>query len=343
MNAPKTWNLDKLAQIYGLKRHLAPGDYDAIVRKIAKPDELIKLKELEHSLDAEDEFMLISQLLGKCDSINKIDQRKFRSTKRSIAPDLIATYAKDSTTADDSEDRITIFVEIKTCRSEVWKISQSDFDNRRRYASINNLPLWFAIRFELYNMEAWCLLPADYIAGNNRRVHLARIWNSPFDLILGNMNINLMDLTSVTVWEKSTEETSIVNRDWGNLVKTTIEFGGKEYEFLGNDPRAWMFRHFMSEKVSVETNGTRTIVRERYQRQFKCLYKLMMEFAQRTQSSPQERTASSVYDKIVTDNALSIAKPEFFMIVLTELEKLGFILTFIWDPEPRTDEPTMSR
>ena len=337
MEKCKAWNLDKLTQIYGLKRHVTAEDYDAIVKRLAGPDEQRKLKELESSLGAEEEFMLISQVLGKCISINKIDQRKFKSTKRSIPPDLIATYARYHATTDRPEDKITMFIEVKTCHSQLWRISESDLDNRCRYATLNNLPLWFAIRFELHGMDAWCLLPADYVARNKRKVHLARVWNSPFDLLLGNTDINLMELTSTTVWEKSNDEASITHKDFGNLVKTTIDYSNETYEYPGSDPRSWMFRHFMSEEVSVERNWDRTVVCEHFPRQIKPLYKLMIEFAQRTQSNPQGRTLPLLYDRIVTDSFLSTLTPAFFLSVLRELENCGLMLTFMWDPVPNPE------
>jgi len=171
------FDLSKLKAFRGVKPYIEGEQYEKLLSKLTS-QEVTKLRQLEFGLEAEDEFLLLSMLMGRCISIQKVEETRYKTTGDSIPCDFIATYRKEaSAPIEDHEGSITMLVEVKRCQKETWSISKRDFDRRQRFAVLNHLPLFYAVKFEVPGLSAWSLFPSAFIKACNHKLHFTQCWN----------------------------------------------------------------------------------------------------------------------------------------------------------------------
>lgn len=94
-----------------------------------------RVKRLDQGLPAEDEFCVLSNWLGRCRIINKIDQHQTPAQKANYqAPDLVALY----------EGQMPVLIEVKTSRESMLSFKPNYLSRLRRYADALNFPLLIA-------------------------------------------------------------------------------------------------------------------------------------------------------------------------------------------------------
>jgi len=325
-------NIDiaKLKGIIELKKSLPPTDYQNLLNSLSN-EESKRLKHLELGLSKEDEFILISKLFGKCITIQKVDQSKYGVTDNSIPPDLIATYKRYlNTSLEDEENQITMFIEVKRCPKEYWKISNRDFDRRVRFAKINRIPLFFAINFTYMNLNLWTLLPADFIKNNNFRIHFMQWGTSLFDYIVGNLTIHFKYFELTKIYSKSAKSIS-VHPEYGGIEKIIISANDKQFEFSGNDPINLLF-YVLNSTEKEKIIDKKIIIKRYYDNQIITLYQLLIGCIE-VLYGDEENFSIGKYLKKIVDGETEIINSNFGYYMLSKMEKIGITQHFIWNPD----------
>lgn len=269
-------DLEKLKSIYTLRKSLSIEEYDT-VKSILSTHEIKKLNELELSLSIEDEFILISKLLGRCVDIGKVDQSKYPQTK-GIAPDIHAIFKKDyDTDIDDVSNQIELFIEIKRCYKKTWKISKNDFNQRLKYSNMHNKPLFYAIKFCLANIEYWTLYPANIIKMQNYKIKMIVQPGNHFDYIVGNCQVFTSNflIEKHYVKEKFDDNATFSQKLNGYLSKCIIFDEEKEIELKFNDPFIWSLIYAFSMN-EIPQKGKKLEVKQECYKQISSLYKIIL-------------------------------------------------------------------
>lgn len=275
-------------------------------------------------------FILISKLLGKCNSIQKVDQSKYIIKNKMIPPDFLATYKKDCDTLDDDvENQITIFIEVKRIHKRYWKISNRDFDRRVRYANLNGIPLFFAINFTYANLNLWTLFPANFIKQNNFRISVEQWGNNLFDYLVGNLTIHFKDFNLTKIYSKSAKSISR-HPEYGGVERSIISTDDRQFEFLGDDPINLLFYVLNSKKI--ETISNEKIIRKRhYESQFTTLYQLLIGCIKIVYGNEDDFNIGKYLKKIV-EKENEIINLAFGYYMLNKMEEIGIAQSFIMDP-----------
>ena len=279
-------------------------------------------------MNKEDEFILISKLLGKCSSIQKVDQSKYITKNNLIPPDLLATYTKDlDTSIEDQENQITLFIEVKKVHKKYWKISNKDFDRRVRYADLNGIQLFFAINFTFANLNLWTLFPANFIKQNNFRISIEQWGNNLFDYLVGNLTIHFKDFDLTKIYSKSAKSI-FKHPEYGCIEKSIISTDGKQFEFHGDDPINLLFRALNStETISNEKN----IRKRHYNSQITTLYQLLIGCIKVVYGDEDDFNIGK-YLKNIVENEDEIINLDFGHYMISKMEEIGIAIAFTMDP-----------
>lgn len=322
-------DIDKLKGFFELKKSLSSKEYQDLLNLLSD-EEKQRLKHIELGLSKEDEFILISKLLGKCNSIQKVDQSKYIIKNNMKPPDLLATYKKNSDTSiEDKKNQITIFIEVKRNHKKIWKISNRDFDRRVRYANLNGIPLFFAINFTYANLNLWTLFPANFIKQNNFRISVEQWGNNLFDYLVGNLTIHFKDFDLTKIYSKSAKSISR-HPEYGGVERSIISTDDKQFEFLGNDPINLLF--YVLNSIKIETISNEKIIRKRhYESQFTTLYQLLIGCIKVVYGTEEDFNIGKYLKKIV-ENENEIINLDFGYYMLNKMEEIGIAQSFIRDP-----------
>jgi hypothetical protein len=323
-------DIDKLKSIINLKKCLSKSEYQQVFNLLSD-EEKEKLNYLEFGLKKEDELILISKLLGKCVSIQKIDQSKYDIKGNMIPPDLIATYKRYlDTPLNDKKNQISLFIEVKKCHKERWKISNKDFDQRVRFAKLNDKPLFFAINFTHMNLNLWTLFPSDYIKKNNFKIHIEQWGNSLFDYLLGNLTVFFKEFELTKIYSKSAQSIS-KHPKYGGTDKITISSENNQFEFSGNDPIILIFYGLTSISDYIEENE-KTIRKWHYINQITTLYQILIGCIKVLYENNEDFDLGKYLKKIIEEGD-SIINLDFGNYIINKMESIGIAKSFIWNPE----------
>ncbi|MCK4792700.1 MAG: hypothetical protein KAV87_53720, partial [Desulfobacteraceae bacterium] len=98
-------------------------------------------------------------------------------------PDFLVSFHPGCSVQGLSKKEITgkynCFVEVKSCRKDIFKISKNDLKARRQFAARFGLPLVFAIRFTLFEGQCyWILIDAKTLQKQGRKVKIDQLIGS---------------------------------------------------------------------------------------------------------------------------------------------------------------------
>jgi len=224
-----------------------------------------------------------------------------------------------------------MFIEVKRCYNEYWKISNRDFDRRVRFAKINGLPLFFAINFTYMNLNLWTLFPADFIKKNGLKVHITQWGNSLFDYIVGNLTVHFKDFELTNVYSKSKKSMLINHPDYGGVERTIISVDDNQFEFSGDDPINLLFYILNSTETEITTNET-TIKKRHYISQITTLYQIIIGCVKVLYGGVEDFSIGKYLEKVVKDKE-EIVTSDLGYYILNRMKEIGIAQPFIWNPD----------
>jgi hypothetical protein len=336
------FDLSKLKAFRGVKPYIEGQQYEELLSKLTSR-EATKLKQLEFGLEAEDEFLLLSLLTGKCSSIQKVEETKFKTTGDSIPCDFIATYRKEiGTPIEDHENSTTMLVEVKRRRDEIWSISKRDFDRRERFAMLNHLPLFYAVKFEVPGLSAWSMFPSGFVKACNYKLHFTQCWNSVFDLVLGGYNMYVRNAVVSQSFSKSVEREPILrNHEYGFLSELTVSFDANEFTFHGQDPVTLFFSCIQVDRLERSTEGSRVVVNEHVPDQLVASYHLLLRIARLQENRGMGTSPTLLLSEL--KNGMFLPDHKMVNYISNRLEECGLIVSFIWNPDLKIPDEIPSR
>ncbi len=124
-------------------------------------------------LRAEDEFMLLSLLLGNVEQATRLNQKQLVNWVTYGVPDLLITVRfPKQFTRDERRIYQRFFVEVKTTEDQrVFLLAEDVFEKLVKFSQLYRpVPLYFAIRLGPAGSPGWYLVSADSLLKTSRRV-----------------------------------------------------------------------------------------------------------------------------------------------------------------------------
>lgn len=202
-------------------------DFDTFKKKIVPKDQIERVNQILSGLEQEDEFAILCRIMGTCESISKLGQSPVIENKEKN-PDFLVSFHPGCSVQGLSKKEITgkynCFVEVKSCRKDIFKISKNDLKARRQFAARFGLPLVFAIRFTLFEGQCyWILIDDKTLQKQGRKVKI--------DQLIGSLSAVLFDdycifthpgLHLLHYYKKAINLSGIKHGKYGFLIKTYI-------------------------------------------------------------------------------------------------------------------------
>lgn len=202
-------------------------EFDRIQNFVLPEENVERVAQILSGMEKEDEFAILCRLMGTCEAISEIGQSPIIENNE-IPPDFLACFAPDCTVVGETRTQLGIkfncFVEVKSSKKPVFKISERDLSRRMAFANRYNTPLVFAIRFMDFEQHAfWVLVEANRLAESGRKVEI--------NDFIGNLNAVLFDdyflythpdLHVVQYYDSGLAGKGIFHEKYGVLRKTVI-------------------------------------------------------------------------------------------------------------------------
>lgn len=201
-------------------------DFEAIKNSILPDQRTQRVEQIITGLEQEDEFAILCRLMETCESISRISQTPIVENGE-IAPDFLASFSPGcSVTGKSRKDinvRFNCFVEVKSTKAKVFKISKNDLAKRKAFATRYRIPLVFAVRFLIFQSQGfWVMVDATRLEQNGRRISVGDV--------IGNLNHVLFDDYGVTPhphlhvahYYDATKQGGIRHKKYGPLFKTVL-------------------------------------------------------------------------------------------------------------------------
>lgn len=229
-----------------LKKELNIGEIDNVLTRIS-------------GLEAEDELVLILFFLGSCNNIVRLDQNISRLINPNFTPpDLLCTFKLGSE---------NVFIEAKKTDKDSWEITRTNFQKRKKFAQLYNIPLYFAIRIRGF----WGLFSCEYLEKQGLKIQIKDFKNNSFDKFTDNFIVLLPKGIQIkSIYSKSEDGIGVKNRNYGNLIHWKIKYEDKAIVVnKGNRDRLiWNFimepvHDYLSDKSKITQRADLTIVEEK--------------------------------------------------------------------------------
>lgn len=129
-------------------------------------------------LSKEDEFLLISLILGNTEQITRLDQKVHIKTDYVIPDFLFAVKVPESVINTEIPLAQRFFIEVKkiTDESQEFIITLEYLNKIENYSKLYNLPLYFAIKVNLSTLSQWFLVSSN-ILKEKSKIENRKIFN----------------------------------------------------------------------------------------------------------------------------------------------------------------------
>lgn len=202
-------------------------DYDKIKKGIIPDEKFDRVNQIISGLEQEDEFAILCRLMETCTSISKISQTPIIQNNE-IIPDFIASFSPGCTITGKSKKDINVkyncFIEVKSSKKQVFKISKNDLIKRKKYAQRYGMPLIFAVRFTMFERHGfWVLVDAKRVEKNGRKIDPTNFINNLnhvlFDdyFLMTNPSLHL-----IKYYDSSLPNKGLRHKDHGTLFKAVL-------------------------------------------------------------------------------------------------------------------------
>lgn len=202
-------------------------DFEKIKESLIPENIVERVNQIIGGLEQEDEFAILCKLMGTCESISKIDQNPIIENKE-IIPDFLASFHPGCTAQGiypkDIKGRYNCFVEVKSCKKKVFKISKKDFKSRTDFAKRYHLPLIFAVRFTIFDGQCyWILMDSKYVEKQGRKIEVSQLIGSLGPVLFDDYGLfTHPGLHVAHYYSTDNNLNGILHEEYGVLVKTVI-------------------------------------------------------------------------------------------------------------------------
>ncbi|KIO36411.1 hypothetical protein [Shewanella sp. cp20] len=241
-------------------------DFDEIKKTLVPVESHERIDQIIYGLEQEDEFAILCKLMCTCESISKIGQSPIIDSDE-IAPDFIASFSPGSAIKGISKSKLGLryqcFIEIKSCKKSVFKISAKDLKRRMSYANRFKLPLVFAVRFTMFQAHGvWAMVEASRLLKQGRRIEIGNILDGVKTVLLDDYGI----LTDPNMFVAHYYDTSpglkgIKHFEYGTLTRTVFLFPDEEPIYIEDEEMTMvnvLLGVFEFKEAQVEREGSVT-------------------------------------------------------------------------------------
>ncbi|HBS85679.1 MAG TPA: hypothetical protein DEA97_03930 [Bacteroidales bacterium] len=208
------------------KIFIQPGGEDSIMSAV-------------NGLSEEDEFALLTKLLGTAKHIIGFEQRPLVEGEYIVA-DYYLTMKPACSTHGKSSDKFSDYkcvIDVKSTEKDLFKIGGNRLQRLRNFADLLGLPLFFGVRFLRFNNSAlWAIVRDDR---NATFLHVT------YDNVVNGLRHVFWDeycltpnpqLVIIAKFSKSSTVSSVSHPDYGTQIELTFtENGGKILFTLQNE------------------------------------------------------------------------------------------------------------
>jgi len=206
--------------------YIQPGGEDSVMSAV-------------NGLSEEDEFALLTKLLGTAKHIIGFEQRPLVEGEYIVA-DYYLTIKPACSTHGKSRDKFPDYkcvIDVKSTEKDLFKIGGSRLKRLRNFADLLGLPLFFAVRFLRFRNNAlWAIV---------RDERSATFLHVNYDNVVNGLRCVFWDeycltpnpqLVMIAKFSKSSKIPSIMHPDYGTQIELTFtENGGKILFTLKNE------------------------------------------------------------------------------------------------------------
>lgn len=216
-----------------------------------------------NGLRKEDEFHLISLILGNVEQITKLEQKDELENDFQI-PDFLAAVKVPKQISARENMLQRFFVEVKKNPDGQFEffVSKSYYKKLRMYCDVYTLPLYFAVKMnsDKHNFSQWFLIPGKAIEEKSkvekRKIHGSKfddcyvlafndlIQNNFFSLWMNNHLVYLLEGFTITKTYNPNGQGSIYEPRLGKLEKIECSFKDKKKNLIYSkktEPRDILF------------------------------------------------------------------------------------------------------
>lgn len=212
-----------------------------------------------NGLSEEDEFALLTKLLGTAKHIIGFEQRPLVEGDYIVA-DYYLTMKPACSTHGKSKDKFPDYkcvIDVKSTEKDLFKIGGSRLQRLRNFADLLGLPLFFAVRFLRFNESALWAIVHDDRSGTFLHVDYSNIINGLrhvfWDEYCLTPNPNLIIIAK---YSKSSNVSSVGHPQYGTQIELTFTENGKKSLYTLKNEAAMMTSALMEayrlEEVNIE-------------------------------------------------------------------------------------------
>lgn len=203
------------------------------------------LKRIE-GLFLEDEFLLLTKVMGSGLFINSIDQSITLNHKNNFkVPDFLASFQINESTYDNSLNglKFNTLIEVKTSHSdETKKVSKTFIGKYSSFAQNYNLPLLFASRLNLNNTPMWIIQTEDQLLESDRFASPKSMSNSIGHLMLNDVfYFSVQDIFIDSIYTDKPSSLNVYSAIFGHLHSITISIGNNRIKLDADSKYLYSF------------------------------------------------------------------------------------------------------
>lgn len=327
-------------------------DFEKIKQSLVPGDVVERVNQIICGLEQEDEFAILCKLMGTCESISKIDQNPIIETLEK-GPDFLASFHPGCTVqgifAKNIKGRYSCFVEVKSCKKNVFKISKKDFKARTDFAKRYKLPLVFAVRFTIFDGQCyWILMDSKHVEKQGRKIEVSQLIGSLGPVLFDDYGIFTHPGLHIAHYYSSDKNLSgIIHEEYGVLVKTVFLLPDINPIVLDDKlaviPNA-VLDCFDFKTTEVQTENEITCVVSHIGSQMK----ILSDMVYRVNNLARDKHGEKVYDATrflarldSDDNKPTLLTRQMVENVITFLNKQETMLFLMALGEPKQQEKTL--
>ncbi|MFC1462145.1 hypothetical protein ACFLQU_00935 [Verrucomicrobiota bacterium] len=206
----------------------SPAEFEAIRNQLLPTEKREETDSILYGLEQEDEFSILCRLMGTCESLLHLEQTPFLEERQEIPPDFVATFSPGCSVLGKSKNDLELsykcFVEVKSTKETVFKISKRNLQRRQNFANRYALPLMFAVRFtRLKGSALWLLMDADSLQERNRRIAIDDFIESQRHVIFDDYFIMpLPHLHLARYYDSRSKKGGVYHKEYGDQVRSCL-------------------------------------------------------------------------------------------------------------------------
>ncbi|MBE9233778.1 MAG: hypothetical protein RLZZ203_1725 [Cyanobacteriota bacterium] len=215
-----------------------------------------------NGLSEEDEFALISFLMGTTINLVPLEQRPIIKGEY-IVPDFLASFQINKGVIQSQYPQyLKCFIDVKSTDKDKYKIGGSELKRRRNFAKQFDLPLLFAVRFTKFpRFPFWVLMEDNDYSKSSLTISFTDIMNGSREKIWNDYWFSLTT-NKILFRAEFTQDDSILKCDkYGNLQRFEIVVNGRTIPFTDMSKVTMLYILFeqLTEEIGLIEQGNSII------------------------------------------------------------------------------------